>query len=173
MSSCGLALLVVCGPLGSMKENGLLHFAMFKRGSRGDEVAYHMQACVLDDIAEPVHGSRCDSHTSRANPCLTAWSRYTQDETGLVRNEGRDMGEMLYPDKGMRGLRRRGARNHTRRTERDVKRREGGGGEAAGGGGGGGGGSESRGGLGSKEYHCKVTVGMGSLTTSESRANGC
>lgn len=37
-------------------------------------------------------------------PCLMAWSRYIQDETGLVRYEGCDMGEIVPREKGQRKL---------------------------------------------------------------------
>lgn len=43
------------------------------------------------------------THTSRANPYLMAWSGCIQDETGLVRNEGCDMGGNCTQTKGREG----------------------------------------------------------------------
>lgn len=120
------------------------------------------------------HGTRFTevvaTHTSRASPCLMAWSRYIQDETELVRYEGCDMGEIVPREKrAEEAVTAWSMVWYTRAAARDGTRREGGRGVR---------GEEEEdkkppGRTGQQECYCKVTVGMGSLSMSESRANGC
>lgn len=63
-----------------------------------------------------------------------AWSRYIQDETGLVRYEGCDMGEIVPREKGQRELAVTAwSMEHIQEGQREVAR----GGRAEGGRGGG------------------------------------
>lgn len=90
--SCAPVLLLVSSPLGSMKEKGLLQIAMFKRGRRGGEVG----RLPVPGVGGRRHrGTRFTEVVATHTSCLTAWSRNIQDETGLVRYEGCDMGEIV------------------------------------------------------------------------------
>lgn len=122
------------------------------------------QEQVVGGIAGP--GSRKSLRLTLVEPvpCLMAWSRYIQDETGLVRYEGCDMGEIVPREK--RAEEAVTAWSMYGKGQHELPH----GGRAEGGE------EEDKkppGRTGQQEYYCKVTVGMGSLSMSGSRANGC